>query len=173
MEEKNIDTKRYLSKFIINKNSRFFILKERERRNITTSGAEAFVPVDGERGHPLHSETTGANVVEFWRIINKLNWKDKSDGICNKYTIYKLSSKERNFLKLNISIYTQQLQLIINSDDSEINASFIELSSTDKQEFLYHITAKGVDFYNACILEPAFCQYILGENEIQTLYAYL
>ena len=175
-EEENNDTKRFLSVFIITTNTRFFTLKRRKRKNqsIPTHVPDTFIidvdstSVDKEKNATTSIYLTINTDTEFWRIIDKLNWKDKSDGNCNKYTICKLSSEEINFLKLNISTYTQQLQLAINS-----YVSLTELSSTDKKEFLYHIVAKGVDFYNSCIFEPAFCQYILGENEFQSLYTYL
>lgn len=151
-------TKRVLTTPIINKENMFFRFINKplpsNRYNKNTRH-------DKNRVVPENKETY------FWRLIDKLKWQDKSDQICNKNTLYNLTHDECLFIAHNISLYATSLENIFDKN------LFVDLDDDQKKNFLYHIIAKGSQFYNISIIEPAFCQYIFAGDECQPLYTIL
>ena len=108
---------------------------------------------------------------KFWRIVTKLGWADRSDRICDRYTLNRISREEKDFLRINIITYVRELNIVIEPLNMFINTEN-ELDNIEKYNFLYHIIGKGSLFYRACISDPEFCKYII-HNEEQPLYSIL
>ena len=157
---KGNEDERFVTTCIIQDNTRFFNLKKRDS-------------CVSEAGRIAISEDVNPDT-EFWRIITKLNWRDRSERVCNRRNVLGLNLYEIRFLRENITKYVHQLQIVVEPLGILSNENF---RGNDRERsiknFLYHIVAKGVDFYNGCIIEPTFCQYILGEKEYQDIYTHL
>lgn len=112
---------------------------------------------------------------EFWKIINKLAWKDKSECRCDSRRLNRLTRKQRTFLRRNIVSYARELRSVVEPlgifDDPYFNVALERENRINNA--IYHMVAKGSQFYNACIVEPEFSMYIIGEMEFQSLYTYL
>jgi len=158
---KKKDKKRTPCDYIINNNTSFYKLK-------TVSD-----PIKQSALKTIMHDLTDNNIMDitFWKIIHKLNWRDRSELICNRRTLSKLTTEEQYFLKIYIISYFDELQNVIKTTgiftDSYFNIPENVLN------FIYHIIAKGREFYNVCIIEPTFCEYILGEMEVQNLHTFL
>ena len=49
-----------------------------------------------------------------------------------------------------------------------------KLSEVDKNNFLFHLIAKGVEYYNNILIgEIDFCTYLLENNTWQNLYSFM
>lgn len=107
------------------------------------------------------------NEEKFWNYIQKLSWRDKSEAKCSDNNLMNLTRNDLNFVVHNIDIYASALLDVMNSD------IMIDFNEEKKKNILYHIIGKGSQFYHACIIDPEFCSYIIGENEFYPLYSYM
>jgi len=175
-EVKKISTipERSISDYIIKDSTRFYEFNKYPESRCSLVKNKKLSAYTSTRLHVTEQKIEEVTNIDtnFWRIITKLRWRDKSEIICNKRTLKVLTYIELYFLKEHICSYVRELRRVIEPlglfNDQHFQHSEIRILN-----FLYHIVAKGTEFYNGCIIEPAFCQYILGCMEMQPLYTYL
>lgn len=170
----NINTTNYkrVPCIIINK-TKFFKLKLKNSRD--TDNSISVVPTIDSSPRVVDTDKI------FWNIISILDWKDKSE-YCNKRKLNRLTFKQRIFLRKNILLYTTELYKVIEKSSTQrvrniFNNPYFNIDMAKREtkinNVLYHIVAKGSQFYHACIIDPEFAMYIVGEMEFLPLYTYL
>jgi hypothetical protein len=96
------------------------------------------------------------NNIQFWNIINNLQWYDRDEGMIDNITrqdilenkLFIFSNLESYFIpELKITLINLPIRTILN--ESEYN------------NFISHIVFKGTQFYNAVTESPDLCLYLL------------
>ncbi len=159
---------RVLSTPIITRKTKTFELKpiERSKYKYFPKPSKPYVPAKSYV-HPEKKEEYKDDHEKFWSFITKLRWRDKGESICAKSTLQNLMKTQLHFVITHIHEYAKNLKDVINPE------LFADFTEENKNNFLYHIVAKGSQFYNACIIDPDFCLYLLSSMEFQSLYTYM
>lgn len=112
---------------------------------------------------------------DFWKIIDDLNWTDKSEGIMDiDRIINTIRFNTVNIQKLR-NEFTAKYDLVYNKiiDHDRISDDKIlsnDIALNDIKSFISHIIGKGKNFYDLILDSPITSKYILTENEYQNLY---
>jgi hypothetical protein len=121
---------------------------------------------------------------KFWEYIEKLRWTDKSDRVISPNFIKAKIRSDLNdadlaafkqYLNKNMETLSNKLQLegvfalpLFNSSDPN--------SEKNKKDLLSHIVARGSIIYSSICEDPAFANYLVGEDsspDYQSLYSCL
>ena len=100
----------------------------------------------------------------FWIIINKLKWRDSDEERRNIFYIRRyLSNNEIRFIYNHFPLYANKLE----------EKLILDINNIEKKNLLYHIIARGYNYYNAVLNEPELCLYLRNNNLVQPLYSML
>jgi len=109
-------------------------------------------------------ETPYISDSDFWKLVQRLNWVDKSDRICNKYNMRGISKPQRVILQNEFSCRMGDL-----SDSLDNISAFSNLSLSVQCDVINHIIAKGKDFYIACVTDCSWAEFIIEGKEYQKI----
>jgi hypothetical protein len=101
-------------------------------------------------------------VQNFWEYINRLEWRDRSDGHVSSAAINNLTAIERQSWN---AFFNQNLNALENK--LNISRFFDQFGVTDpvlKKTIMCHIIAKGRQFYIAVLDDPVFTEYLVGSE---------
>jgi len=105
----------------------------------------------------------------FWEIIDKIEWKDKSEGEID-FTVYNgkirrfmISDDSRRKFHELLNKYIEELREIYKKYNHDIFNRPID----DQDAFFSHIIAKGQVYYITMKEDPAFSLYLLDPVEFQ------
>ncbi len=99
--------------------------------------------------------------------LQSLHWRDKDEQIMNANVLKRWNDKT---LKSTYTVMEKLAEDLYNAVAS-INGSVDALSDEEKNNFLFHVIAKGNIMYYQSIAEPGFCLYML--DQYQPLYTYM
>jgi inosine-uridine nucleoside N-ribohydrolase len=74
-----------------------------------------------------------------------------------------------------VTLYMTMKTLIEPDVVNQFRAIFNQLNNDELYDVLFHIIAKGQDFYYACLEDPTFCLYLSSQYQplATTLYKYI
>lgn len=95
-----------------------------------------------------------------------LNWRDKDEQIMTVNALNKINDMHLRSLFNEMKTKANSLYEVISSE-----TSLTFDNDEEKYNFLFHIIAKGRDFYHNVILDPTFCLYLM--DQYQNLYTFM
>ena len=105
---------------------------------------------------------------EMFKQLSKLHWRDKDELKMTRSALTRLPRKKEELRTLFNTMlnYASELSQIINAKITLPN-----LTHEEEYDFLFHILAKGEEFYNAVKQDPDMCLYLI--EQCQQLYMFL
>ncbi len=101
----------------------------------------------------------------FWKIINKLEWRNKDEIIMNiPNTKNKLATELGT---ISINKFNEYFDNYMHTLQSALG---IRKLTDNKKRFLSHIVALGHDFYRMALDDPSICGFIEDSELYQNFY---
>lgn len=117
-------------------------------------------------------DLTGDNEEVFWKMIDKFNWHNISDGLVNnanvQHTISKYTLNQRNLFK---EYYNNLFGIL--KEKLELDAMFARnniVDDTEKAKIISHIIGLGHDQFNTLSDDMEILQFLISMNECQSLH---
>ena len=122
---------------------------------------------DSKSDSKLDSKLDHINADNIYNYLNLLQWRDKDEQIMTIKNIKKIDKVHINGIINTMKILSIDLRKAIDNKTGALGS----MSEEECNNFLFHIIAKGQQFYFETIADPEFCLYLL--DQYQPLYTYL
>jgi hypothetical protein len=109
-------------------------------------------------------EDPGFEMDDFWKIIDKFNWRNKDEQVINISSVSEqLQSKITNKTEFK-NIFNELMDNLKNN---------INITHPDKKQIYSHVIGLGENFYNLVNAEPEILNFIINADLYQDLYTAL
>jgi hypothetical protein len=123
------------------------------------------VKVSSNANHAQRSDT-------LFQLLTGLQWRDKDEAVMKPQQLNKINLVQLRQLLPTMRKLADELFTAIHSNTGALD----DMDEEDKYNFLYHVIAKGSQFYFSAITDPEFCMYLLldeDNKQYQPLYTYI
>jgi hypothetical protein len=132
------------------------------------------ISVAGQPAHrtppdPISQMNYSTRCDKLFTLLIGMNWCDKDVAI---RTISSINSINTNTLR-ELMPTMKQLADELKTAVSNHTAALESLDEEEQYNFLFHIIAKGEQFYISCCVDPGFCAFIIPEGNYQNLFTML
>lgn len=137
-----------------NNNKKFHI--DTRARNITTDETKT-------RTEPLDYST---RCDKLFTLLAGMAWCDKDVAIKTIDSVNRINMNTLQELIPTMKQLAEELKIEIN----KCTAALESLDEENQYNFLFHIIAKGQQYYNSCCIDPEFCTFIIPMRNYQNLF---
>lgn len=118
----------------------------------------------------IKNDSKDINENEFWDYINRLNWRDRSDGVIslNELPFINSIGEERELAFW--TIVDEKVEKLLNHfKKNKFFTTYSTLKKNEYRKLISHIVARGKAYYETMFHDPSIAGYLIP-NEYQNLY---
>ena len=132
--------------------NRTVVTSNNSSNNSSDNSSNSFVPIS-QMSYPEKTDI-------LFGLLTSLNWCDKDSGTRCIRDLRNIDTTKLNQLMPTMFKLADELYTAVHSNTGALD----DMEDIDKYNFLFHVIAKGQQFYFSCIVDPEFCTYILPDQ---------
>ena len=107
------------------------------------------------------SSNENRSIIDLFSYISNIQWCDLDERKITTGFLSKTAKKYINQRMHIMQILSERIEVAINNNSDIL----MHMDQTEKTDFLLHIILKGEAFYNAVLIDPTFCYYLVNNHQ--------